>query len=185
MERRTFLKSTTGAALAPLLGITALDAVGKMDRTTIERMQSEWQQFLADGAEIAQSIENVEMADSAWRDLVGDAAYRILFRDGTERPNSSPLNNEKREGLFVCAACALPLFTSEMKYDSGTGWPSFFTSISDHLETKRDFKLIFPRTEYHCVKCGGHQGHIFKDGPAPTRERWCNNGLALRFIAKN
>ena len=108
----------------------------------------------------------------------------MLFRDGTEPAGSSPLDAEKREGTFVCRACDLPLFTSAMKFDSGTGWPSFFTSIPGHLDTSRDFKLILPRTEYHCVRCGGHQGHVFEDGPAPTGERWCNNGVALRFVPK-
>ena len=85
--------------------------------------------------------------------------------------------------MFVCAGCELPLFSSEMKYDSSTGWPSFFTTIPDAVATKQDFKLIWPRTEYHCVRCGGHQGHVFDDGPAPTGQRWCNNGVALRFLA--
>ncbi|HLE19877.1 MAG TPA: peptide-methionine (R)-S-oxide reductase, partial [Vicinamibacteria bacterium] len=85
---------------------------------------------------------------------------------------------------FICAACFLPLFESAAKYDSGTGWPSFFQPIPGHLGTKRDFKLIFPRTEYHCIRCGGHQGHVFKDGPPPTGQRWCNNGVALKFVAE-
>jgi peptide-methionine (R)-S-oxide reductase len=94
------------------------------------------------------------------------------------------LNEEKRPGVFVCTGCRLPLFTSAMKYDSGTGWPSFFTTIPGSLATKTDFKLIWPRTEYHCVRCGGHQGHVFNDGPPPTGQRWCNNGVALQFIPK-
>ncbi|MFQ5587376.1 MAG: peptide-methionine (R)-S-oxide reductase MsrB, partial [Nitrospiria bacterium] len=105
-------------------------------------------------------------------------------KEGTERPFSSPLNKEYGTGRYVCAGCELALFTSEMKYDSGTGWPSFFESIPGHLETKLDFKLILPRTEYHCARCGGHQGHVFDDGPRPTGKRWCNNGVALRFIAE-
>ncbi|TMH60707.1 MAG: peptide-methionine (R)-S-oxide reductase MsrB [Betaproteobacteria bacterium] len=110
------------------------------------------------------------------------AQFKILRQEGTEYPFSSPLNGEKRGGIFVCAGCALPLFSSQMKYDSGTGWPSFFTLIPGSLTTKQDFKLIAPRTEYHCVRCGGHQGHIFDDGPPPTGLRYCNNGVALRFI---
>ena len=110
-------------------------------------------------------------------------AYRVLFEDGTERSGSSPLNQEKRRGTFICAACYLPLFDSSTKYESRTGWPSFYAPIAGRLDTRRDFKLILPRTEYHCVRCGGHQGHVFKDGPPPTGERWCNNGVALRFIA--
>ena len=106
----------------------------------------------------------------------------MLRHEGTEHPFTSPLNSEKRPGVFVCAGCALPLFTSQMKYDSGTGWPSFFTLIPDRLATKQDLKMILPRTEYHCVRCGGHQGHVFDDGPPPTGLRYCNNGVALRFV---
>lgn len=108
--------------------------------------------------------------------------YHILRDEGTEPAHSSALNKEKRKGQYVCTACESPLFNSEMKYDSGTGWPSFYTSLPDALETKTDFKLIYPRTEYHCARCGGHHGHIFKDGPKPTGQRWCNNGIALKFI---
>ena len=106
----------------------------------------------------------------------------MLREEGTERPFSSPLNENKQQGLYVCAGCELPLFTSEMKFDSGTGWPSFFTAIEGRLETRLDFKLLLPRTEYHCARCGGHQGHLFKDGPPPTGQRWCNNGVALKFM---
>jgi len=111
-------------------------------------------------------------------------AHRLgkLREAGTERAFTSPLNDEHRKGTFDCAGCALPHFTSEMKFDSGTGWPSFFTSIPGHLATKQDYLLIVPRTEYHCVRCGGHQGHLFDDGPPPTGQRWCNNGVAQRFI---
>ncbi len=120
----------------------------------------------------------------AWRDLVTPEAYRVLFEEHTEEPNSSELNHEYREGTFICAACYLPLFESQYKYESGTGWPSFTQPILGHVSTRRDFKLIFPRTEYHCARCGGHQGHVFKDGPPPRGERWCNNGLALKFVPK-
>jgi peptide-methionine (R)-S-oxide reductase len=95
------------------------------------------------------------------------------------------LNDEKRSGVYVCAGCSLPLFTSAMKFDSGTGWPSFFTTIPGAFATKKDNFLIYTRTEYHCVRCGGHHGHVFDDGPPPTGQRWCNNGVALRFIPKS
>ena len=117
-----------------------------------------------------------------WRRELERPAFEVLFEEATERPFSSALNDEKRAGVYLCAACDLPLFTSEMKFDSGTGWPSFFTHIPDRLGTKTDYKLVWPRTEYHCVRCNGHQGHVFKDGPRPTRERWCNNGVALTFL---
>lgn len=119
-----------------------------------------------------------------WRKLLPQEAYEVLFEEDTERPGSSPLNKEKRAGTFVCAACFLPLFGSDKKYESGTGWPSFFDPLPGALGTKKDFKLVWPRTEYHCARCGGHQGHVFDDGPQPTGLRYCNNGLALRFVPK-
>lgn len=127
-------------------------------------------------------IEKLDKLKSEWRELLPDQQYAVLFEEGTERPFTHPLNDEKREGTFVCAACGLPLFESDAKYDSGTGWPSFTRAIEGHVDTKQDFKLVLPRTEYHCARCGGHQGHLFNDGPAPTGQRWCNNGLALQFV---
>jgi peptide-methionine (R)-S-oxide reductase len=117
-----------------------------------------------------------------WRKRLEPAAYEVLFEEGTEAPRSSPLEREKRTGTYVCAACALPLFESKAKFESGTGWPSFFRAIEGRVATKTDFKLILPRTEYHCARCGGHQGHVFRDGPPPTGLRYCNNGVALRFV---
>lgn len=120
-----------------------------------------------------------------WTTLLPPERYRILFEEATERAGSSPLDDEHREGTFICAACYLPMFKSEHKFDSRTGWPSFTQPIAGHTESKTDYKMIFPRTEYHCARCTGHQGHLFKDGPQPRGERWCNNGLALVFVAND
>lgn len=117
-----------------------------------------------------------------WRDKVGPDAFAVLFEARTEPAGSSALNEEKRVGTYVCAACYLPLFESGHKYESGTGWPSFTQPIPGRMGTRRDFVLLIPRTEYHCARCGGHQGHVFGDGPPPLGKRWCNNGLALRFV---
>ena len=118
-----------------------------------------------------------------WKKILGEDRFRILFEEGTEPAGSSPLNKLDETGSYICAACYLPLFHSKDKFDSGTGWPSFTRPIdAEHIGTKRDWKLILPRTEYHCARCTGHQGHVFDDGPPPTGQRWCNNGLALRFV---
>lgn len=109
-------------------------------------------------------------------------AERVLRHEATEPPYSSRLNQEKRPGTYVCAGCGNALFRSETKYDSGSGWPSFFSSLPGAFETKIDHALMMPRVEYHCARCGGHHGHVFEDGPAPTGTRFCNNGVALVFV---
>ncbi len=137
------------------------------------------------GAAVAASAptraDRVEMPDAEWKKRLSDAAYRVLRQEGTEPPHTSVLNSEKRVGAFHCAGCDLPLFASTAKYESGTGWPSFYAPLADAVATKTDYKMILPRTEYHCARCGGHQGHVFNDGPRPTGQRYCNNGVALRF----
>jgi len=168
MNRRTLLQS--------LMAMVALPMVPGCSRASSRTATA------TTGAGAA--VKRLDRPESYWRPLVSAAAYRVLFEEDTEPPGSSPLDREKREGTFVCAACRLPLFESAAKYDSGTGWPSFTQPIAGHIGTKKDYKLVWPRTEYHCARCGGHQGHVFDDGPRPRGERWCNNGLALAFIPR-
>lgn len=161
VKRRTLLFGLLGLTTAALTGprLLSADATRRSD------------------------IKKIHKTDAEWKQILTAEQYHILREEGTERPYSSNLNGEYGKGVYVCAGCDLPLFQSQTKYDSGTGWPSFYAPISGSIETKLDFKLIYPRTEYHCARCGGHQGHVFKDGPPPTGKRWCNNGVALRFIA--
>ena len=137
----------------------------------------------APAAPPAGAIEPLRLSDAQWKQRLTPAQYRVLRQEGTEPPGSSPLDREKRAGIFHCAGCDLPLFSSDAKYDSGTGWPSFFQSLPGAVGTRTDYKLLFPRTEYHCARCEGHQGHVFGDGPPPTGKRYCNNGVALVFVA--
>jgi len=132
----------------------------------------------------ASAMEKLSIRNAEWKKKLNPEQYNILREEGTERAFTSELLNEHREGLFACVACDLPLFSSATKFDSGTGWPSFYQALEGHIETKTDYKLLLPRTEYHCARCGGHHGHVFKDGPKPTGLRYCNNGAALKFIAK-
>lgn len=122
------------------------------------------------------------LSDSEWRTRLGPERYRILREAGTERPYSSPLNKEHRRGTFACAGCGLPLFSSATKFDSGTGWPSFFRPLPNAIVTRADHSLFMERTEVLCRRCGGHLGHVFDDGPRPTGLRYCMNGLALKFV---
>jgi peptide-methionine (R)-S-oxide reductase len=179
MHRRNVLQWLAGALGAAAVPAAAADKVSTAD---IEQMRRDWKSLLPRNADVPLAPQPLSWTRDAWKRVLTPAQFAVLRDEGTERPGSSPLNNEKRAGVFVCAGCSLPLFTSRMKYESGTGWPSFFTSIPGHFATKEDRKLFSLRTEYHCARCGGHHGHLFDDGPAPTRERWCNNGVALRFL---
>jgi len=154
-----------------LFGFLSLIAAGLIPRTGFGK---------GEGSIV--KIEKINKTADEWRKILTPEQFKVLRQEDTERPFSSPLNDNKGKGRYVCAGCDLPLFTSDMKFDSGTGWPSFFTSIEGSIETKQDFLLLLPRTEYHCARCEGHQGHVFADGPPPTGQRWCNNGVALKFI---
>ena len=126
--------------------------------------------------------EKMTKSKEEWKKILTETEYDVLRNEGTERAYTSALNNEKREGNYYCVGCNSKLFSSKMKFDSGTGWPSFFESHPGAFETSTDFKLVYPRTEYHCAKCDGHHGHLFDDGPEPTGKRYCNNGIVLKFI---
>jgi peptide-methionine (R)-S-oxide reductase len=129
------------------------------------------------------NIQRIKRSDKEWRELLTPEQYRVGVKDGTERAFSpGNFESEKRDGVYHCVGCDTPLWSSEHKFDSGTGWPSFWQPVRESaIETKTDFKLIYPRTECHCSTCGLHMGHVFKDGPPPTGQRWCINGVVLNF----
>ncbi len=179
MDRRTFVFALAAAPFC----VHAQTKVQTMK--DIDALQKNWKNFLPTGATVPAAAEPLKLSKDEWKKRLPPQSYNVLREEGTERAGTSPLNAEKRAGIYACAGCGLPVFTSEMKYESGTGWPSFFTSIPGAFETKKDFYLIYPRTEYHCARCGGHHGHVFDDGPKPTGLRYCNNGVALKFIPKS
>ena len=183
MDRRTVIRALAALPVAGWAGSAAAQAAAKKG-ATVEDLQNTWKDLLAPGTAVPTAAEKLDLPKTEWKKRLAPEQYSVLREEGTEYAGSSPLNNEKRPGVFACAGCGLPLFTSAMKYDSGTGWPSFFTTIPGAFGTSRDFKLILPRTEYHCARCGGHHGHIFDDGPKQTGKRYCNNGVALKFIPK-
>ena len=178
MDRASFLKHLAWASLAPM----ALSACGRSRSTPTPSG------VVSDTLDVHPRLTDVPPIDKSaeeWKSVLSEGAYRILFEEGTEPRRSSPLLEEARTGTFICAACYLPLFSSKTKYKSGTGWPSFWAPLDGRVETKKDMKLGYPRTEYHCMRCGGHQGHVFDDGPEPTGLRYCNNGLALNFVPES
>jgi peptide-methionine (R)-S-oxide reductase len=156
MKKRKFIKLLTFVLLLPLVSIKAF----------------------------AKEIKKVIKSNKEWKKILTADQYYILRQEGTEHPYTSVLDNEKRQGEYLCAGCKTALFNSNMKYDSGTGWPSFFEHYPNVIATKLDFKLLLPRTEYHCAVCEGHHGHVFNDGPPPTGKRYCNNGASLTFVPK-
>ena len=184
MNRRTWLQGLLATIAGGSLGSGA-HAASAAPPKEIEGLQKNWRTLLAEGVRPPSPADKLKLSNDEWKKRLDRAQYHVLREEGTERAGSSPLDREKRAGIFACAGCDLPLFTSEMKFDSGTGWPSFFTTIPGVFETKTDYHLIYPRTEYHCARCGGHHGHIFNDGPRPTGLRYCNNGVALKFIPKS
>jgi peptide-methionine (R)-S-oxide reductase len=130
----------------------------------------------------AKTRYQLTLSDAEWKKRLSPAAYRVLRQEDTERPFTSPLNREKRKGTFVCAGCNQRLFSSVTKFDSGTGWPSFWQPLAGGIGTSTDYKIGLPRTEVHCARCGGHLGHVFDDGPEPTGKRYCMNGVAMTFV---
>lgn len=184
MTRREILKGLLATGAWSALAGHAVSAAPVKDMNAIQELQKNWMALLANGVKLPTPDEPLKLSKDEWRKRLNKEQFYVLREEGTERHGTSPLNHEKRDGIFACAGCDLPLFTSAMKYESGTGWPSFFTTIPGAFETKTDYVLLLPRTEYHCARCGGHHGHVFDDGPPPTGQRWCNNGVALKFIPK-
>lgn len=175
MDRASFLKHLAVVSFAPAV----LSACSRSRSTPSSSGVASDSLAVHEGFS---DISPLDKSDEEWRGLLSEDEYNILFEAGTEPRHSSPLLDEERKGTYICKACRLPLFPSTTKYESGTGWPSFWAPLEDRIETMKDMKLGYPRTEYHCRRCGGHQGHVFDDGPEPTGLRYCNNGLALDFV---
>jgi len=163
IDRRMLLSA--GVALGALAAMTKSGKAEKM--TTTEK-----------------TIDYRALTDADWHSRLDAAQFDVLRKHGTERPGTSPLNKEKRKGIFACAGCDLPLFSSDTKFESGTGWPSFYQPLADAIETTTDRSMFMTRTEVHCKRCVGHLGHVFDDGPKPTGLRYCMNGVALKFKAE-
>lgn len=175
MDRASFLKGLACATAAPM-------ALAACSRSQSRPRSDGAVSDTLDVHDPRAEIPPIDKSTGEWRSILAADVFQILFEEGTEPRGSSPLLEEKRTGTYLCAACRLPLFSSKTKYDSGTGWPSFWAPLEGRVDTKKDTKLATVRTEYHCKRCGGHQGHVFGDGPEPTGLRYCNNGLALTFV---
>lgn len=171
--RRTFLRLLSGGVLLSVTSASSLTVLA----STPSRAGSK-----VDAANKEAEVDWDSLTEDQWRERLTEEEFHILREGGTEPAFSSPLNAETRAGTYICAGCSLPLFSSETKFKSGTGWPSFYQPLPNSVDTKLDFTWLIPRTEYHCRRCKGHQGHIFDDGPEPTGKRYCNNGLALDFV---
>ena len=148
----------------------------------VKKMQDEWKSLLAPGTAVPSASEPLKLSKDEWKKRLQGLAYSVLREEDTERPGTSPLNHEKRKGTFACAGCDLPLFSSDTKFESGTGWPSFYQPLQGAIETTTDRSFFMTRTEVHCKRCLGHLGHVFDDGPPPTGLRYCMNGEALKFV---
>ncbi len=172
-KRRTFILSAAALAACSRTPTTAA-AVQTEDVPAEDDVKNPAPSTIPD-------YDKWQLSEAEWKERLTPQQFAVLRREATERAFTSDLNDEKREGVYACAGCGFDLFRSSEKYESGTGWPSFFDVIPNAIGTKTDYKILYPRTEYHCARCGGHQGHVFKDGPAPTGLRYCNNGVALVF----
>ena len=188
MNRRTFLTRIAPLIAAPV-ALTACGRSHSKPASSDRVAASDSTRYVSpvERADIVvhpygNDVPSIDTPPAAWKERLSEAAFRVLFEDATERPGSSPLLQENQRGTFICRACHLPLFPSTTKYKSGTGWPSFWAPLPGQLGTKDDRSLGMVRTEYHCRRCSGHHGHVFHDGPRPTGLRYCNNGVALRFI---
>ncbi len=180
MNRRTWIQGLFAAAAGTLAG--NVSAAAAPPSKEVEALQKNWRMLLAAGVSPPAPTEKLNLSKDEWRKRLDKMQYHVLREEGTERAGTSPLNAEKREGIYACAGCDLPLFTSEMKYESGTGWPSFYRPLPDAIGTKEDRSLFMTRTEVHCARCGGHLGHIFDDArDQPTGLRYCINSASLTF----
>ena len=178
MDRRIFLKQLSKAVALSCCG--SFMKAGKLYAQTIEQIKV-WSE--SKGAYIMTTT--IEKSEQEWRRILTPEQFEVTRKHGTERAFSGAYDKHHEAGVYQCVCCGQDLFHADHKYDSGTGWPSFFTTITGVFGTSTDYKMILPRTEYHCIRCGGHHGHVFDDGPRPTGKRWCNNGIALKFIPKS